>query len=753
MMDKIRKNTVLSILISLIRYIYPALSFAYAARILHPEGLGQVRYAAAFAGYFVMVTGLGMPIYGMRAASGGKRDDLPALAGELFLIRAVFGLIALGAFLVCLPMARNAEPALLTIFGVNILGAVLECEWLYKGMEEYSALTAISAVSRLLGIGALFLFVRNASHVRCFAWISVLMGLGVNAAEILLAEKKWHLHILANSFRTVTQGRAFAAIRKHLPSLALFFLMSCAVTIYSHTDVVMLGAIKGSFEAGIYDCAAKMKTFLPVITGTLWAAALPQATMLWKRRDTEGFRALADRSYHAVQTVVLPLALYFVIFAGPCVRVLGGPEYRAAALPMRILILTVVAIGCSNIAGGQMLIPAGKEKRLFQAEAVGAVGNIVLNAALIPVLSVTGAAIATAVSETLVAILSIRFVRQFVPIQVFDPGTMKRVGIGCLGASVSAVFLLTKLPDAGVMMLSALCFGLIYGMAMAAQGDRLFLGFVRTGKRAYRRFVPQAVRTAVWKARRLVRACCFKMWAACCGKRFAYVCPCCNTPIRRFQSGGYAKHPETYHPERYRDCDQRVICPVCGALPRHRILSFWCNGHRSELKGNILYFALENGMALWLKRNGIRVTTADLYQPADLKLDIQDTGQAAESYDWVFCNHVLEHIPDYKKALAEIRRLLKPGGHMVCSFPIDESYDSVQENIRADAAERLARFGQVDHLRVFGRDSEEILRSAGFSVTRIAGENMPPSILPVLGPADYDVNYLFLCEKRMKQEE
>ena len=153
-------------------------------------------------------------------------------------------------------------------------------------------------------------------------------------------------------------------------------------------------------------------------------------------------------------------------------------------------------------------------------------------------------------------------------------------------------------------------------------------------------------------------------------------------------------------------------------------------------------------MLRWLHRNGVAVTTADLFAEADLRLDIQDTGLDAGSFDVVVCNHVLEHVDDWQRALAEVRRVLAPGGALICSFPIDPTYAIVDEDASvADPAQRVARFGQHDHLRVFGRDSAQLLEGAGFAVEPIRGEDCPDEILPVVGPADYDANVLFVCRK------
>lgn len=233
-------------------------------------------------------------------------------------------------------------------------------------------------------------------------------------------------------------------------------------------------------------------------------------------------------------------------------------------------------------------------------------------------------------------------------------------------------------------------------------------------------------------------------------------CTCCGSRFISFSEGAFINRPDCYDTKRYEHIRQDVICPCCRSLPRHRILAVWCQENLATLKDKpVLYFAPENGMDRWMKRKGITVTTADLYTSADLKLDLDHIDQPNASWDVVFCNHVLEHVPDYKKALHELYRILKPGGMLICSFPIDIRYETVQEDdalIGDDSPqadrERICKFGQKDHLRVFGRDSRKLLEEAGFVVSVIDGDTMPEEIMPVVGPADYDSNKLFVCEKR-----
>lgn len=226
-------------------------------------------------------------------------------------------------------------------------------------------------------------------------------------------------------------------------------------------------------------------------------------------------------------------------------------------------------------------------------------------------------------------------------------------------------------------------------------------------------------------------------------------CPCCGLKYSEFVEGDYQEYPKFYDLKTFEGIPQDVCCPVCESLPRHRIEILWCEEHMDLLQGkDILYFAIERSVKLWMKRKGVKCTTADLFAEADLKLDIQDTGLPDNFYDVIFCNHVLEHVDDYMKALRELRRILRPGGSLICSFPMSRDIEYVDEDPSVTSEEdRLIRFGQSDHVRLFGMNADRFMKDAGFDVSIIDGDNCPPDILPVTAPCKYDMNRLFWCRK------
>lgn len=118
--------------------------------------------------------------------------------------------------------------------------------------------------------------------------------------------------------------------------------------------------------------------------------------------------------------------------------------------------------------------------------------------------------------------------------------------------------------------------------------------------------------------------------------------------------------------------------------------------------------------------------TADLESPlADIHFDVQHIPMEDRSIDVVICNHLLEHVEDDRVALAELYRIMRPGGWGIVLVPEDRSREkTLEDDTITDPKERTRLFGQYDHRRVYGRDYDERLREAGFEVERIAVGDM-----------------------------
>src|SRR5690606_6899838 len=136
----------------------------------------------------------------------------------------------------------------------------------------------------------------------------------------------------------------------------------------------------------------------------------------------------------------------------------------------------------------------------------------------------------------------------------------------------------------------------------------------------------------------------------------------------------------------------------------------------------MLHFAPEQAFyRRFRKQKNLQYITTDLSSPlADVKADICNLPFQDDEFDVIFCNHVLEHIPDDTKAMQELFRILKPKGWAVLQIPQDLSREKTfEDDSITDRKERAKIFGQYDHVRIYGRDYFDKLRQIGFVVEEI----------------------------------
>lgn len=164
-----------------------------------------------------------------------------------------------------------------------------------------------------------------------------------------------------------------------------------------------------------------------------------------------------------------------------------------------------------------------------------------------------------------------------------------------------------------------------------------------------------------------------------------------------------------------------VLSPSTLSLERHRLLWLYLQ-HKTDFftkQQKVLHFAPEQAFYKRFRNlKHLDYTTTDLNSPiADVKADICDLPFEDNSFDTIICNHVLEHIEDDTKAMMELYRILKPKGMAILQIPQDlDRKTTFEDNNIVDPKERAKIFGQYDHLRVYGLDFFDKLRSIGFEV-------------------------------------
>ena len=167
-----------------------------------------------------------------------------------------------------------------------------------------------------------------------------------------------------------------------------------------------------------------------------------------------------------------------------------------------------------------------------------------------------------------------------------------------------------------------------------------------------------------------------------------------------------------------------ALSPGTLSLERHRLLWLYLERETDFFKKSLtgLHVAPEQAFYKSFKKlDNIDYTTTDLHSPlANVKADICDLPFKENQFDVILCNHVLEHIPNDKKAMQELFRVLKPGGWAILQVPLDSKrLKTFQDDTITDPKERMRVFGQYDHVRLYGMDYFEKLEKSGFSTQAI----------------------------------
>jgi len=199
-----------------------------------------------------------------------------------------------------------------------------------------------------------------------------------------------------------------------------------------------------------------------------------------------------------------------------------------------------------------------------------------------------------------------------------------------------------------------------------------------------------------------------------------------------------------------------VLCPRCGSLPRQRLLWWYLReeGVLDRAGLHILHVAPERGLEPRLRAlAGAHYTSVDLHDPrATVQADLTDLPFADAAFDLVLCSHVLEHVPDDRTAMRELARVLRSGGLAVVQSPVNYEMAATHEDpTLTDEEERLRRFSQRDHVRVYGPDLRDRLADAGFEVAlHDPAERLPDDLTAHYGlsqPPGPLRNDLYACTK------
>lgn len=401
----LKVNFIMNTILTMSAFIFPLISFPYVSRILLPEGTGKVSFATSLISYFTMFAQLGIPTYGVRACAQVRDDKhlLSKTAHELLIINLVMTVIsyaALAVALIFVPRLRE-DRLLYIVVSLTVFFTTIGMEWLYKALEQYTYIAVRSIIFKAVALVAMFLLVHEKEDYVIYGGISILASSASYVMNFFHARKYIYMRPMGGY-----------DLKPHLKAVMVFFAMSCASTIYTHLDTVMLGFMDTDTTVGYYNAAVRIKNILVSIVTSLGTVLLPRAAYYVEHKLWDEFRDISRKALNFTLVAATPMMIYFILFARDGIFLLSGEEYAGSILPMQLAMPTLLFIGISNILGIQILVPMGKEVYVLWSIIAGAVVDLILNVALIPAFGASGAAAANMIAEGTVMLVQLVMLRK-----------------------------------------------------------------------------------------------------------------------------------------------------------------------------------------------------------------------------------------------------------------------------------------------------------------------------------------------------
>ena len=466
----IKRNYIFNLAYQILTLITPIITAPYLSRVLRPDGVGKVSFVESIVSYFSLIANMGISTYGQREISY-VQDNLEKRS-EVFWNTKLLGFFTSGITIliyIFYAIFQTEDTVIYLILTLNLVANFFDIIWLFQGMEDFAKTVIRNAFFKIVQIIYIFIFVRSKEDL-------VLYVLGLGFFTVLGNISLW-LYLPQYVTRiSLFRLRPF----KNFKVVWSLFVPTVAIQIYTVLDKTMIGIITdSSYENGYYEQALKIsKTLLSLVTA-LGTVMVPRIGYLFEKGSKEDIQRYMYRGYRFVWFLGIPMCFGIIMVAGNFIPWFLGSGYDKVIPLLQILSLLILAIGISNVTGIQYLIPTKKQNVFTMTVVVGAITNFSLNMVLIYYFKSIGAAIASVMAESVIAIIQLLIVRK-----ELSPGQVMKEGMHYYIAGL--LMLLTLNPIAHLLppsivssLIIILCGVSVYFIVLLIEKDEFFISNIK----------------------------------------------------------------------------------------------------------------------------------------------------------------------------------------------------------------------------------------------------------------------------------
>jgi len=377
-------------------YILPLITLPYLVRVLGPEKFGLIAFSQAFVGYFQMLTDYGFNLSATRDISINRdnKEKVSEIFSSVMIIKfslLLASLVIMSAIVFSFEKFRQDWLIYYLAFGI-ILGQTLFPVWLFQGMERMKYITFLNILSRLIFTVAIFVFIRHTSD---YLYVPLLNSLGAIIAGLLA------MWVVFRNFNLGFKMPSFANIKYHLKEGWYIFISTVAISLYTTSNVFILGLFTNNTIVGYYSAAEKIIRAVQGLLGPVSQTMYPYVSKLMNESKEAGIKFIRKITL-LIGGFSFVLSLIIFIFADLIVKTILGNQYIKSIIILKILAFLPFIIGLSNVFGIQTMLTLNYKKAFSNILIFASVINISLAFILVPMFQDIGISISVVLSEIFV---------------------------------------------------------------------------------------------------------------------------------------------------------------------------------------------------------------------------------------------------------------------------------------------------------------------------------------------------------------
>lgn len=411
MMKTIKRNFIYNASYQILIIILPIITAPYVSRVLGPSRMGQYSYSYSIATYFLLLAKLGFDNYGNRTVARNKSesDSLNKSFSGIYYLQIFISCISI-LFYVLYSFYFSKYTTLSLIQGLWVLGALLDINWLFFGLEEFSIVVLRNTIVKVISVILIFVFVREQEDLWKYALI-------LSAGSVIGFAVTWPFIFKRIKFVRVTYKEIFS----HFKQTLVLFIPVIAISVFTVLDKIMLGYLSSFAQVGYFEAAEKVMMAPKGIIGALGTVMLPRMASLYSEKDNKNKTLFINISIGIALIFSIGCMFGIIGISKSFVPIFFGDKYlpTIAILSVMSIVLPFYAIG--NVVRTQMLIPNMRDRPYVISVIAGAVINVILNYTLIPKLGANGSVIATLIAEIVIAVVQLLAVVSELRVKIFFP--------------------------------------------------------------------------------------------------------------------------------------------------------------------------------------------------------------------------------------------------------------------------------------------------------------------------------------------